>query len=81
MIQKLGDRRWLINGKARLELVNEQCGLKLEAADVETIAGWMIAQLGSLPKDGEQVRLDRLRATARKVVKNRVREVLLEVDE
>jgi putative hemolysin len=81
MVQKLGDRRWLINGKARLELVNDQCGLKLEAEGVETIAGWMMAQLGSLPKDGERLRAGSVRATARKVVKNRVREVLLEVEE
>ncbi len=80
MIQQLGDRRWLINGKARLELVNEQCGLQLHAEGVETIAGWMIARLGSLPKDGEQVRDGPVRATARKVVKNRVREVLLELE-
>jgi putative hemolysin len=81
MVQKLADRRWLINGKARLELVNEQCGLNLRASDVETIAGWMIAQLGSLPKDGERVKVDNVRATARKVVKNRVREVLLEIED
>ena len=80
MVQKLADRRWLLNGKARLELVNEQCGLHLHAAGVETIAGWMMAQLGSLPKDGEQVHAGRVRAIARKVVKNRVREVLLEVE-
>src|SRR5439155_22425631 len=79
MVQKLDGRRYLINGKARLELVNEQCGLRLKAEGVETIAGWMIARLGSLPKDGEQVRIDDVRATARKVVKNRVREVVLEI--
>jgi putative hemolysin len=78
MIQQLGDRRWLINGKARLEFVNSQCGLQLEAAGVETIAGWMIAQLGSLPKDGEHVQVAGVRITARKVVKNRVRELELE---
>jgi putative hemolysin len=81
MVQKLADRRWLINGKARLELVNEQCGLQLHAAGVETIAGWMMAQLGSLPKDGEQVRAGKVHAIARKVVKNRVREVWLEVED
>jgi putative hemolysin len=79
MVQKLDARRYLINGKARLELVNEQCGLALQALDVETIAGWVIAQLGALPKEGEQVRVGAVCATARKVVKNRVGEVLLEV--
>jgi putative hemolysin len=80
MIQQLDERRWLVNGKARLELVNEHCGLSLSAEDIETIAGWMIARLGSLPREGEQVRCDNVRATARKVAKNRVREVLLEVE-
>jgi putative hemolysin len=79
MVQKLDERRYLINGKARLELVNEQCGLALRAPDVETIAGWVIAQLGVLPKEGEQIHVNNVRATARKVVKNRVGEVLLEI--
>jgi hypothetical protein len=39
----------------------------------------VIAQLGALPKEGEQVRVGNVCATARKVVKNRVGEVLLEV--
>ncbi|MEI6083003.1 MAG: hemolysin family protein [Verrucomicrobiota bacterium] len=81
LIQHLGDRRWLINGKARLEYVNSQCGLHLEADGVETIAGWMIAELGSLPKDGDRVQIAGVRITARKVVKNRVRELELEVTE
>jgi putative hemolysin len=81
MIQKLDAHRYLINGKARLELVNEQCSLSLSALDVDTIAGWMIAQLGSLPKDGEQVRVGNVVVTARKVVKNRVREVLLQIED
>ena len=40
----------------------------------------MIAQLGALPKEGEQVRFENVRATARKVLKNRVGEILLEVE-
>jgi len=81
MIQRLENRRWLINGKAHLNLVNEQCGLSLQAPDAETIAGWMIAQLGSLPREGDQIKHDKVRATARKIVKTRVREILLEIEE
>jgi len=79
LIQKLGPGHWLINGKARLELVNSECGLTLRAAGSETIAGWIIAQLGALPKDGDEVCVDNVRIIACKVVKNRVREVMLEV--
>ena len=79
MIQKLDSNHWLVNGKARLELVNAQCGLQLQADGSETIAGWMLAQLGSLPHDGEAVRVDQVRVIAVKVVKNRIRELMLEV--
>ena len=79
LIQKLGPGHWLINGKARLELVNSECGLTLHAAGSKTIAGWIIAQLGALPKDGDEVRVDNVRVIACKVVKNRVREVMVEV--
>jgi len=79
MIQKLDARHYLINGKARLEMVNEQFGLALSSPDVETIAGWMIAKSGSIPRDGDEVRADNVRAIARKVVRNRIREVLLEI--
>jgi putative hemolysin len=79
MVQKLDARHYLINGKARIEEVNEQCHLKLEAVDVDTIAGWMIAQLGSLPREGDQVKSHNVTVIARKVTKNRVREVLLEI--
>jgi len=79
LIQKLDPGHWLVNGKTRLELVNAQCGLQLHAAGSETIAGWMLAQLGSLPHDGEEVRVGNVRVIAVKVVKNRVRELMLEV--
>ena len=61
--------------------VGRSLGLSLQAPEVDTIAGWMIAQLGSLPREGEQIKTDNVRATARKVVKNRVREVLLEIED
>jgi len=81
MVQKLDKQRYLVNGKARLHLVNEQCGLSLEAPGVDTIAGWLIQQLGALPRDGDQVKIGNVRATARKVVKNRIREVVLQIEE
>jgi CBS domain containing-hemolysin-like protein len=80
LVQKLEDGRFLLNGKASLDLVNEQCGLLLQAEDVETIAGWFIAQLGSLPREGQQITVGPLRLTARKVSRNRIREVLLQIE-
>ena len=79
LVQKLDPGHWLVNGKARLEMVNSECGLNLVAAGSETIAGWIITHLGSLPKDGDEVRVDNIRVIVCKMAKNRVREVMVEV--
>ncbi len=81
MVQRMSDGRYLVNGKAPVTLVNEQCGLQLEVEDVDTIAGWLMEHLDSLPREGEQIEVGAVRATARKIVRNRIREVLLEVQE
>ena len=79
MVRRVHAGKYVVNGKARLELVNERCGLDLEAEDADTIAGWMIEKLGFLPKGGEELQVQKVKVTARKVAKNRLREVLLEV--
>jgi CBS domain containing-hemolysin-like protein len=80
MIQTLPDGRFLVNGKATVELVNEQCGLALEAEEVDTIAGWLMEHLDSLPREGEEIQVGPVRATARRIVRNRIREVIIEVN-
>jgi putative hemolysin len=80
MVQQVGPRRFLVNGKARLDLVNEQCGLSLQSAEVGTIAGWVIAQIGSLPREGDRVRRDGVQVTVNKMIRHRIREVMLEVE-
>jgi putative hemolysin len=79
MIQSLGDGRYLVNGKTRLEQVNEQLGLHLEAEDVDTIAGWFAARSGSIPREGDKVSTGNASFTARKVIRNRLSEVEVEV--
>ncbi len=80
MIQRLPDGRFLVNGKAPVELVNEHCHLALEVEDVDTIAGWLVEHLDSLPREGETIQVGSVRATARRIIRNRIREVIIEVN-
>jgi CBS domain containing-hemolysin-like protein len=41
-----------------LEIVNEKFNLKLEAVDVDTLAGVMLERLGRLLQVGDRVELD-----------------------
>lgn len=80
MIQRVNPNCFIINGKARVEFVNEQCSVSLEAEEgVDTIAGLLIRELDSLPREGESTTIDGVTLTAHKVAKHRVREVKLEI--
>jgi len=57
-ILSLGDGRWLINGTCDIEDAME-IGLPIEISDeYETIAGWVLEQLGHIPHVGENFEKD-----------------------
>ncbi len=77
-LDNIGDGRLLANGNARLDDIAEELGVPLEGEGIDTIGGLIFNQLGQLPKAGQQVRVGAIRATARRVSRKRVEEVLLE---
>jgi len=56
-IVKEGPQVYLISGNTSIDAINQRFGLKLEAHDVDTIAGLMIAQTDKLLAPGDRVEL------------------------
>ena len=57
---------------------NEELELDLpEDEDYETIAGFVLAELGHIPAEGEQFTHDGLKVTVTKVEGNRIEEVTI----
>jgi CBS domain containing-hemolysin-like protein len=56
-IVKEGPQTYLISGNTPIEAINQRFDLKLEAHDVDTVAGLMIAQTDKLLAPGDQVEL------------------------
>jgi putative hemolysin len=54
---------------------NEELDLNLPEGDYETVAGFVLAQLGHIPAEGEQFTYDGLRFTVNKVLGRKVEEV------
>jgi hypothetical protein len=46
----------------RIEDVNEQLGLELPSGEYDTVAGFIFSHLGHIPKEGEQMRYNKLKA-------------------
>jgi putative hemolysin len=77
---KLEENHYLINARLEVEALNEALHLDLPPGDYETLAGFIISQVGDLPRVGEQVRWRHLRFVVRLVEARTVKEVELFVE-
>lgn len=71
-VQPIGSGRYLIGGMARVDEVNRELDLSLEAGGIDTIGGLIFNRLGYLPKPGELVELDGLSIKVRRIARNRI---------
>lgn len=76
-IQTLPDGSVLIDGKTLIEEVNQQLGLNLNDPYYYTIAGFILSQLGRIPRPGEVVEKDGLRLRVEKMDGLRIASVSL----
>jgi CBS domain containing-hemolysin-like protein len=77
--RKLREGHYLINARTEIKALNEALHLQLPPGDYETLAGFLIAQLGDLPRGGEKVQYHNLRFTVRATEARSVKEVELVV--
>jgi magnesium and cobalt exporter, CNNM family len=78
--RKLGENHYLINARMEVEALNEALHLDLPLGDYDTLGGFIISQIGDLPRPGEQVRWNNLRFVVRLAEARLVKEVELFVE-
>jgi len=70
------DRQWVFDAMVRLEEVNEEMGLDLEADDgIETLGGFVFERLGELPVAGDVVEVDHVTLEVVEVEGRRIKKV------
>ncbi len=71
----------LIDGGAPIDEVNEQFGLKLPLEDYDTLGGFILGELGHVPKRGDMVQVHDADLLVEKVDDRRVRTVRLRLSD
>lgn len=77
-IRQAGRDRYLVAGQTRVDRL-ARVGAHLEDGDYETVGGFLMAELGRVPRHGDLVETDSFRMGVRRMDGRRVREVVLEV--
>lgn len=73
--KKLGPGHYLVSARMEIGALNEALQLDLPPGDYETLAGFLISQLGDLPRVGENIQVRNLRFVVRQADARAVREV------
>ena len=75
MVRRVGEREWLVSGRAEREPIQAECGLLLPDGDFETVAGFVLARLGRVPQAGATVRSGAFTLTVHKASDRAILEV------
>lgn len=80
-IAKINDTTFTVEGTTDLDEIDELIGADIPEGDYDTIAGFIISQLGFLPKDGDMdtVETDNLKFTVLSVEDKRIAKVRIDI--
>ncbi len=76
-IRPLPDGSYLIDGRTLIEEVNERLGLDLHDPHYDTIAGYVLGQLGRIPKPKEVVETDHVKIQVESMDGLRIARIIL----
>lgn len=71
-LDQIEDHTWLVDGKVSIADINHDLDLGIPTEDYDTIAGYVLDQLGKVPSVGDVVRTDDLLISVEKVLKRRI---------
>jgi len=69
-----------VDGNMRVEEASEQLGVMLPSGDYETIAGFILNLLGHIPKEGDQLKYNKLKMVITNMKGRKIEKVLITKD-
>ena len=75
--ESINEYTFQIDGSMRIEEANEELGLELPEGDYETVAGFVLHLMGSIPKQGKQLKYKSLKIVITKMKGHKIEEILL----
>ena len=79
LVQPLGPNRYLIDGSTTLRYINRRYGLSLSEEHVNTLAGFLLHKLGSIPVEGDVCEAEGARFTVLQVEDRRIEKIEMQI--
>ena len=77
LVRKVGEGRYVIEGRASLDDIGEMLGVELVSEDVDTLGGFLYNLLGRVPEEGEEYEHEDITFRIERLDGQRIAEVVL----
>jgi len=81
LIRPLGQNRYMVDGSAAIRSINRRFGLTLSEEHVNTLAGFLLHKLGSIPEEGDVCEADGVRFRVHLVEDRRIEQIEMIIPE
>jgi len=73
-VVKIRSREWLVSGSADIQIVNDLIHMKIpESSEYETFSGYVLDQIGRIPREQEQIVIGNFLITVKQMEGNRIK--------
>ncbi|MCK4852024.1 MAG: HlyC/CorC family transporter [Candidatus Omnitrophica bacterium] len=77
-VRKIDQKTFEVSGQTHINEINEELGAGIETEEVDTIGGFVILQMGKIPRAGDSIESHGYRITVGDVSKNRITSLRME---
>jgi putative hemolysin len=79
LVTTLGPNHYLVDGSTTVRYINRRYSLKLSEEHVNTLAGFLLHKLGSIPEEGDICEANGVRFTVRLVMDRRIEKIEMQL--
>jgi CBS domain containing-hemolysin-like protein len=77
-IVKLAENEWMVLGKSEIDDVNEKLQMNIpDTKEYDTFSGYVLAQIGRIPKEKEEIRIGDFSITVKEMDGTRIKEYIV----
>lgn len=79
-VKIIKDNEYILDGNLRLHDVSDLIGIDIDSEEFDSVGGLMIGDLGRMPEEQEEVKVNNIKFIAEEIEKNRIKKVRMIID-
>ncbi|MBW6411510.1 HlyC/CorC family transporter [Clostridium weizhouense] len=80
-IEVIKDNEYVVDGSVRLHDIGDLIGIDMESEEFDSVGGLVIGELGRMPEENEEIKVNNMKFVVEDIDKNRIKKVRIYTEE